>query len=73
MEYLISRTPDGLIKFVTLGYERRTEDTVIFENYGILDEITGDILADRGINNNAYLLKKRGCKLSRAPSVAANS
>ncbi|XP_052400897.1 uncharacterized protein LOC127948482 [Carassius gibelio] len=52
IKYLIGITPQGLISFVSKGWERRASDKHITENCGLLNKLLpGDVvLADRGFD-----------------------
>ena len=51
-KYLISITPQGVISYISNGWEGRVSDKHIVENYGYLDNLLpGDVVvADRGLD-----------------------
>lgn len=70
-KYLVAVTPDGLATFISTGACGRSTDMAIVENSGYLDCIPSNvcILADRGFKQLDVLLKRKGCTLTRPPSV----
>ncbi|KAI8425262.1 hypothetical protein MSG28_007055 [Choristoneura fumiferana] len=74
-KYLISCTPDGLIRFVSKGYGGRVSDIDLVEHCKFLDSLEprSSILADRGFKHIEMYLQQRGFTLLRPPSVAVGS
>jgi DDE superfamily endonuclease/Helix-turn-helix of DDE superfamily endonuclease len=72
-KYLVSCTPDGLINFVSKGFGGRVSDMILLENTNYLDMLSPDmdVMADRGFKHVETLIRERGCKLVRPPSVAS--
>lgn len=75
MKYLISSTPNGLINFVSEGFDGRTNDINIIECCGYLEKLEQGscILADRGFKNIEPILNQMGINLVRPPSVIAGA
>ncbi|KAL4717677.1 hypothetical protein ACJJTC_000826 [Scirpophaga incertulas] len=73
LKYLMSCTPDGLINYISPGYNGRISDVQLVEQCNFLDLIPSEsfILADRGFKHLEQLLLKKHIKLIRPPSVAS--
>lgn len=75
IKYLIASTPDGLITFISPGYNGRISDNLIIEECKFLDWLEpGDVLlADRGFKHIEQQLFDKGVVLQRPPTVPSNS
>ena len=74
IKYLLCITPDGLVLFVSPGYEGRISDILLFEICGIMENLPEDcwLMADRGFKGIATILNKKNITLVRPPSVESD-
>lgn len=72
LKYLISSTPDGLINYISEGFNGRCSDVLLVENSNFLNIIpkNSSVMADRGFKSIDTLLNKKNCNLIRPPSVS---
>ncbi len=72
-KYLLACSPDGLIVYLSIGFGGRTSDLELTRSSGFIDSLKEgmEVMADRGFKHVDQLLREKGCKLIRPPSVSA--
>ena len=74
LKYIVVCPPDGLIVFVSKGYEGRVSDVALFGDSKVMDILPKNIkmMTDRGFKNIDSFLHAKGAELVRPPSVFEN-
>ena len=71
IKYLVSFTPNGLVNYISPGFEGRITDTCLIESCDFIKSLQPGtcVMADRGFKHVEMYFRKMGVVLVRPPSV----